>query len=263
MWRRRTNVVDLTLRLGHPSYRPRTVREAQKALELGVIDIPEYVELSLSMEPVADRLDDPVLSVRREAIFRLARHENRAWAVSKLQELAREGDEERRLYAAQALEQLDTAYLQAFRHLEERRTKTRAHKDSLLLALVYLDYVNAGLPGASLGCWYLRKAIGLVDEVLSDNPRSAEALHVRGKLWKALGQPQKAVQDLREALRLRPMEAKIYLDLAEAFFLLGDYDSVRHCCRYASQSPLTPQQEEVVNFWLAPESAEAANQEIG
>ena len=48
MWRRRAKE-DLTLQLGPPQFKPRTVADAQKALELGVIDISEYVEHSLSM----------------------------------------------------------------------------------------------------------------------------------------------------------------------------------------------------------------------
>ncbi|MDZ7374621.1 MAG: hypothetical protein ONB23_11720 [candidate division KSB1 bacterium] len=251
MWRRRRKKADLTLKLGPPRYRPRTVAEAQKALELGVIDIPEYVELSLSMEPAVDALSDPDLAVRRRAILYLVRHENRAWAVQKLRELVEQADEESKLYALEALEELDNAYQEAFHHLEQRRRRTGGTKDTLLLALLCLDYVNSGLPGPSLGQWYLKKAIRLVDQVLVRDSTHPEAYHVRGKLWKAIGEPTKAIQDLREALRLRPLEAKIYLDLAEGFFASGDYQSVVHCCRYASQSPLAPHQEEVVQFWLS------------
>ncbi len=254
MWRRRAKE-DLTLKLGRPEFKPRTVADAQKALELGVIDISEYVEHSLSMEPVADALHDPDPAVRRRAIFHLLKHPNRSWAVAKLKEILREGDDDAKIYAAEALDRLDTAYFQAFQHLEERLEKFTSAKDRLLLALLYLDYHKTGLPGPQLGSWYLRRALRLADEVISADRNQAEAFHVRGKIWKALGEPEKAVMDLREALRLQPVEPKIYLDLAEAFFELGDYDSVVHSCRYASQAALPHEWEEVVEFWTQAEAA--------
>lgn len=250
MLRRRGKEEDLTLSLGQPAFKPRTAAEAQKALELGVIDISEYVEHSLSMEPVIDALEDPDPEVRRRAIFDLLRHPRRPWAVAKLKELTESLDEDTRLYASEALEQLDSAYFQAFERLQRRYRISGSNKDRLLLALLYLDYFESGLPGKSLGSWYLQRAIRLASEALDSDPASAQAYHVRGKLWKALGHPKKAVDDLREALRLRPAEPKIYIDLAEAFYLLGDYDSVAHSCRYASQAPLPEELDEVVAFWL-------------
>ena len=56
---------------------PENQTEAKQALALGVIDIGQYVEFSMTMEPLLDAVHDPDPNIRKETIRRIAEQDRR------------------------------------------------------------------------------------------------------------------------------------------------------------------------------------------
>ncbi len=247
---RRSRKEDLTRNLPEPAFRPETIAEAKRALDLGLIDISEYVEISLALEPIVDALSDPDLGVRRKAILDLAKHPNRTWAVRKLQELLRDGSEEVRLYAAETLDRLDRGYQHAMYKVET--ALRRKEEDGLWrsLARLFCEYAEAGLPGETIGRWYLKKAEKILNRLLERSPDGVADLLLRGKVRKLLKQYTDAFGDYKRVLRTDPGNHEAYFALAEISYLLGDFDSVVHSVKRLSQAPLPEEMEQTVEFWL-------------
>lgn len=251
MWfRKYRKEQDLTRNLPEPSFRPETIAEAKRALDLGLIDVSEYVEISLALEPIVDALSDPDLSVRRKAILDLAKHPNRAWAVGKLQELLRDGSEEVRLYAAETLDRLDSGYMKAIYRLETLLREREDEKAAHALAKLFCEYAEVGLPGETIGRWYLGRAEKILGKLLEQSPDSLADLLLRGKVRKLLGRYHDALGDYKRVLRLDPANREAFFALAEIYYLLGDYDSVVHSVKRLSQAPLPEELQETVEFWL-------------
>ncbi len=251
MWPlRRDKNNDLTRNLEEPAFRPETITEAKQALELGLIDISEYVEISLALEPIVDALSDPDLSVRRKAIQDLAKHPNRTWAVQKLQELLRDGSEEVRLYAAETLDRLDSGYQKAMYELENALRKRADSNAQQNLARLFCEYAETGLPGETIGRWYLERAEKILDRLLEQSPNNVANLLQRGNVRKLLKRYTDALGDYKRALRLSPQNTQAFFALAEIYYLLGDYDSVVHSVKRLSQAPLPEEMEQTVEFWL-------------
>ena len=66
-----------------------------------------------------------------------------------------------------------------------------------------------------------REAFRLADEALKLKPDIPEALEVRGSASLALGDPQKAVEDLKKSAALEPGNAQVHFELAKAYRQVG------------------------------------------
>jgi tetratricopeptide (TPR) repeat protein len=66
-----------------------------------------------------------------------------------------------------------------------------------------------------------REALRLADKALNLKPDIPEALEVRGSALLALGDPQKALEDLKDAAALMPGDAQVHFQLAKAYRQLG------------------------------------------
>ena len=86
---------------------PENQFEAKQALALGVINIGQYVEFSLTTEPLLDILHDPNPDVRKEAIRKIA-EQNTPFSIKMLYNMLNDPDEEVRLYSAQELDRLQS-----------------------------------------------------------------------------------------------------------------------------------------------------------
>jgi tetratricopeptide (TPR) repeat protein len=97
-----------------------------------------------------------------------------------------------------------------------REIQTRAGKDpSGLLA-------RDRIAGLELAANHDAQAQQLVDEVLRQNPRDAEALLIRGKLSMRRSEPGAAIEDLRAVVRDQPTSIPLQQLLASAYLANGD-----------------------------------------
>lgn len=70
--------------------------------------------------------------------------------------------------------------------------------------------------------FYRDKALAIIHCV---NPKDASAYFMRGRLWRSVGEAEKAIDDYTEALKLDPSKATVYIKRALAYFAIGNPES--------------------------------------
>jgi tetratricopeptide (TPR) repeat protein len=224
---------DRYLRRKRERHRPRTrfipenQAEAKQALALGIIGISEYVEFSLTMEPLVDRVHDPDPVVRREAIRKIAEHRTPA-AVRMLREMLLDEDEEVRLYAASELDRLESELQERMqrlrRQLEEDPLDIQARFE---LAKINIEFARLLLADSDLRHLFLDKAIELLDENLQRDTSNPQYYFYRGWAHRLQANYKAALADLKRAVVLDKRSPKAFVLLAEIYFQLGNYDLVK------------------------------------
>jgi len=206
---------------------PENQAEAKQALALGIIGISEYVEFSLTMEPLVDRVHDPDPVVRREAIRTIAERRTPN-AVRTLRQMLLDENEEVRLYAASELDRLE-AELQTRMH----NLRQRLESDSLDLqarfdlAKTNIEYAHLLLFDSDLRHFFLDKAIALLNQNLRQDPTNPQYYFYRGWAHRLRGNYEQAVEDLKRAVMWNKKSTPAFVQLAELYFLLGKYDLVK------------------------------------
>lgn len=213
---------------GRPSrFVPESASEAKQALALGIIGISDYVEFSLSTEPLVDMVRDPDPLIRKKAIHRIAELRTPG-AVARLRAMLSDEDEEVRLVAASELERMDR---EVQKRIHELRTKLREDpldaQSRFELAKEYIEYARILLADSDLRNFFLENAIDLLDHNLKDDPTNPNYRFHRGLAKRFLGRLEEAVADLkRAAMRDKKLFSALVV-LAEIYFLKGRYDLVR------------------------------------
>jgi HEAT repeat protein len=82
--------------------------EIDQALVDGLIDVRDYARYLVGVQPVVDNLYDPEENIRKNATFALKERRDRS-AVELLERALDDPSEEVRLFAAEALEKIDSA----------------------------------------------------------------------------------------------------------------------------------------------------------
>ena len=90
--------------------------EIDQALVDGLIDVRDYARYLVGVQPVVDNLYDPEENVRKNATFALKERRDRS-AVELLERALDDPSEEVRLFAAEALERIDSTYNRAIYRL--------------------------------------------------------------------------------------------------------------------------------------------------
>ncbi len=85
-----------------------------------------------------------------------------------------------------------------------------------------MAYNNRGNTYNNLG--QPERAIQDFDEAIRLDPKLATAYKIRGDVYRNLGQPERAIQDYDEAIRLAPKLALTYLNRGFVYgFMLGQH----------------------------------------
>jgi predicted CXXCH cytochrome family protein len=87
-----------------------------------------------------------------------------------------------------------------------------------------------------------------VEAILAANPRSAEAHEFLGNLLVAQGQPQRAIEQYREAVRIAPEFSRALLDLGATLADSGDVEAALPYLRGAARSPEAATREEALKL---------------
>lgn len=218
-------------RTSRPVFRPETQEEARQALALGIIDIGDYVEFSLSVEPVLDTVHDRDPEVRKNAIQKLA-HRKDPLSIKLLRDLLLDEEEEVRLYAASELDRLEREYHTRIHQLRQTVTSNPADAAARFgLAAVYLDYAGVLLSGSPLADFFVRKAIDLLDALVKEHPQNADYLLLRARGHQLRGDHARALIDFRGCLKIQPGNINAFLGLAESLFYQKRFNDVRQVFR--------------------------------
>ena len=90
------------------------------------------------------------------------------------------------------------------------------------LASLYTHVSKAVIETERTGLGQLERAIEELDEAIRLDPQDAGAYHKRGIAYHQLGQYKQAIQELDEAIRLDPQESEKYRDRAVVHRALGE-----------------------------------------
>ena len=79
----------------------------------------------------------------------------------------------------------------------------------------------------------LQAAEQIYRQILEQDPKQPDALHLLGVIAHQTGHHEAAVEHIRRAIALRPLAASYFNNLGAAYRALGDLDQVVACCRRA------------------------------
>lgn len=209
------------------AFKPETQEEAKKALELGLIDLRQYVEFSLSTEPVMDKIHDPDPEVRREAIRAMAERRD-AFSQEVLRQLLLDEEEEVRLSAALELDRLENEINRKIYELRRRLAyDPRDPRVKLALAGAHLDFAQLIQANAVLASFLIKQALGYLDEIATLCHADENYHFMRGRALQLRGDLSAAQACYQQCLRLAPAHEAAQNLLAEVLFQRHDFDALR------------------------------------
>ncbi len=232
-------------------FQPRTQQEAKDALALGIIDIGDYVEFSLSLEPVLDSVHDPDPDTRKKAIQTLAQRRD-PLSIQLLHYLLLDQEEEVRLAAATTLEVMEKEMHSRIHRLRQAlQTSPGDRATRLRLAQTYIDYASVLLMNRNLQRFFLNKALELLNELIHADPDEVQYYLERGRTYQLLDEPEKAKEDFQQCVRRDASHTQAYMGLAECLFKLKQFRNIREIMH--ALPPLDEDNEiaDAQNFWVS------------
>jgi len=228
---------------------PENENEARQALALGIIGMGEYVEFSLTMEPLVDSSHDPDPDIRKQAIRQIA--ENPApFSNRLLRFMLNDSDEEVRLYASTELDRIDSEMQNQICLLEESLKKHPNQAElRLQLAKTTIDYARLMMTGNSLKHFFLKKAITLLNHNIQSGFQDADNYFYRGWAYEMSGNMEAALRDLSRVIQMEPGESRAYTEMAQIYFNSGRFDRVK---RLLAKAPIRAEEIEpyfTKQFW--------------
>lgn len=206
---------------------PENQSEAKQALALGVIDISQYVEFSLGMEPLLDTVHDPDPDIRKQAIHSIAERRT-PLSIQMLHSMLLDEDEEVRLYSASELDQLEGEMQKRIHDLRNiLEENPDDHENRYELAKNYIEFARLLVTSDVLRNFFLTKSIELLNQNFDGGILDADHYFYRGWAHQLQSNYASALKDLKEAIRLNKDLILAYIVTAEIYFLRGKYDFVK------------------------------------
>ncbi len=225
------------------------------ALALGIINIGDYVEFSLSMEPILDSVHDPDPEVRKQAIQKLAHHRD-PLSIQILHELLTDDDEEVRLYAATQIDHLEKQFQTRIYHLNHQIAAAGSDdKLTFELAKTYLEYTEVLMIHPSLKDFFLQKASLLLNQLIEKHPRNPDYYYYRGRARQLQEQYAAASFDFRKCLSLDPNRPNAYFRWAECMFHAGRFHRVHDILKNLPFKNEDAETNDAILFWTQPSKA--------
>ncbi len=199
--------------------------EVDQALVDGLIDVRDYARYLVGVQPVVDNLYDPEENIRKNATFALKERRDRS-AVELLERSLDDPSEEVRLFAAEALESLDSTYNRAiFRLVKEIRSKPtpRLH---FMLGRVYYDFAENGSNDPGISRIYYEKSVKELAHAAKLGEDYSKIAIYEGAARAKLGQMEKAIE-IYEEISKSNRDVVILMRLAGFYFANQEFDKVR------------------------------------
>jgi len=243
---------------GHSSrclgrFRPLTVEEAELALLNGLIDVQEYSRCLVAVEPLVDTLRDADAQIRKGATFELKRRADRH-AVKLLEEALQDENEEVRLFAAEALEKLDSMYNEAINAVIELIKAGATRRQHFLLGRIYFEYAFKGMYDAGMQEIYYEKAIAEFVKALDisgEDPPEERLILFVGACAHELGRFDEALENFARVRSLVGDGADVLMRLCAVHFALHDYQRVGVLCRRVLDEYGDDEYGEVLRLWAS------------
>ncbi len=135
-----------------------------------------------------------------------------------------------RLYAYSFLGSLEKVYQDRINALEQRIKENEDPNILVKLAQTYYDFVSSGLVIPELKNFYIKKALDTVEKAHSKLGNRGEIILLMGKIYKSLGDMEKASTLLYEVYRYNPNFDNA-VELCESLFRLKKYNEIKKIFR--------------------------------
>ncbi len=230
-------------------FSPENQIEAKQALALGVIDISQYIEFSLTTEPLLDIIHDPDPNIRKSAIRQIAQ-KNTIFSIKLLHNMLNDGDEEVRLYAASEIDQLEDEQQKNIYQLRQKLSKDPENsKLKYNLAKIYINYAQMLLINKKLRSFFLKAAIELLDQTLNKGPQNAQFFYYRGIAYQILKKYQYAISDLKQTIKYDKKSAKAFIALAEIYYIQKKFNLLKKVLKLLPIQKYDIVEENAQLFW--------------
>ena len=233
---------------------PDNQTEAKQALALGVIDISQFIEFSLTTEPLLDMVHDPNPDMRKSAINQIA-EKNTPFSMKMLHNMLNDIDEEVRLYAASEIDHLEN---QQQKHIHQLRQKLKQNPDdaetNFELAKTYIEYARLLVINEKLRSFFIKNAVELLDKLITENQQNGLFTFYRGFAFKMIGDDQKAIIDLKQTLSYDNNHTAAILVLVEIFFKLKKFNLVKDIFKILQLKEYEIEELNAQSFWKTEKS---------
>lgn len=228
---------------------PENQTEAKQALALGVIDISQYIEFSLTTEPLLDIVHDPDPNIRKTAIRQIAQ-KNTHFSIKLLHNMLNDYDEEVRLYAASEIDQLENEQQKNIHKLRQCLSKDPENSEiKYNLAKIYIEYAQMLLINEKLRSFFLKAAIELLDQTLTESHNNKNYFYYRGIAYQYLEKYQQAISDLKQAIKYDNKFSKAFISLAEIFYKQNKFDMLKQILKVVQIQKYDIMEENAQLFW--------------
>lgn len=221
--------------------------EVDQALVDGLIDVRDYARYLIGVQPVVDNLYDPEENVRKNATFALKEKRERS-AVDLLERGLDDPSEEVRLFAAEALESLDSMYNRAIHRLVLKIRAQPSARLHYMLGRVYYDYAENSANDPGIARIYYEKSLTEMTHAarLGEDPDRVAVYE--GAARAKLGDVDGAIR-LYEGLRAKDDSLVVLLRLAGFYFEKRDFDAVKALSRAIKERDAEGRYERVLGIW--------------
>lgn len=203
--------------------------EIDQALVDGLIDVRDYARYLVGVQPVVDNLYDPEENVRKNATFALKEKRERS-AVEMLERSLDDPSEEVRLFAAEALENLDSTYNRAIYRLVLQIREKPSSRLHFTLGKLYYDFAENGQNDPGIARIYFEKAVKEFAHAERLGEDMDKIAVYKGACLAKLGELTEAVE-LYEGLAKKRDSLVILIRLAGFYFEQRRIEKVKEMAR--------------------------------
>lgn len=175
-----------------------------EAFAEGIINESEYFHMRLSKESVAELFKKKDVNIRRMVVQSLRQKKDRN-SIGLLREVLRDESEEVRLYAAEALTEIDDMY---FKEICTAKQLVRENpfllEPRLRLGEIYSEYADKKIYDEIISEFYYHLALVEYEEILSLKPNFIFAYYYIGRIYQSQGLISNAIEKFQIALGIGP-----------------------------------------------------------
>jgi tetratricopeptide (TPR) repeat protein len=201
-----------------------------QALVDGLIDVRDYARYLVGVQPVVDNLFDPEENIRKNATFALKERRDRS-AVEMLERSLDDPSEEVRLFAAEALENMDSTYNRAIYRLVLKIRESPTPRLHFVLGRVYYDFAENGSNDPGISRIYYEKSVKelTLARKLGEDP--VKILIYEGAARAKLGQLKEAIEIYEDLRKDQSKDLVVLLRLAGFYFARREFEKVGELAR--------------------------------
>ena len=221
--------------------------EIDQALVDGLIDVRDYARYLVGVQPVVDNLYDPEENIRKNATFALKERRDRS-AVDLLERALDDPSEEVRLFAAEALESLDSTYNRAIYRLVMKIREDPKPRLHFLLGRVYYDFAENGSNDPGISRVYYEKSVKELGIARKLGEDTRQISIFEGAARAKLGQVDEAIE-IYEALDQDQRNLVVLLRLAGFYFAQRNFSRVRDLAEEIRRTDTEGTYERILAPW--------------